>query len=183
MTTSTVWGCSTKRSGIFSSPRRTSSRLISLATASTGTVGKRWCTVRSTRERTVPSPMPASKRRSAGGVGRSRVNSSAQRARDDGLLVACVDEGQVLLAVVVETKRGRLGRPGRPRGLRRRLVARLTQRRSRRGRAGRRPPCAVARRPPAPGDTCRRPAAPARPARRAHAPPAASRSGRARSRP
>ena len=80
MTTSTVCGCSTKRSGIFSSPRRTSSRLISFATTSTGTVGNRWCTVRSTRERTVPSPMPASKRWSAGGVGCSLVNSSAQRA-------------------------------------------------------------------------------------------------------
>ena len=80
VTTSTVCGCSTKRSGSFSSPRRTSSRLISFATASTGTVGNWWCTVRSTRARTVPSPMPASKRLSAGGVGRTRSSSSAQRA-------------------------------------------------------------------------------------------------------
>ena len=80
MTTRTVCGCSTNRSGIFSSPRRTSSRLISFATASTGTVGKRSWTVRSMRDRTVPSPIPASNSSSAGGVGRSRAISSAQRA-------------------------------------------------------------------------------------------------------
>jgi hypothetical protein len=45
-----------------------------------GNVGKRWCTVRSTRERTVPSPIPASKRLRAGGVGSRNASSSAHRA-------------------------------------------------------------------------------------------------------
>ena len=56
--TSTVCGCSKKRSGIFSSPRRTSSRLISFAAASSGTVGNARWTARMSRVSTVASPMP-----------------------------------------------------------------------------------------------------------------------------
>ncbi len=77
--TSTVAGCSRKRSGIFSSPSRTSSRLISLATTMTGTVGNSACAWRKSRESTVASPMPASKILSAGGVGRMFFSSAAAR--------------------------------------------------------------------------------------------------------
>src|SRR3954469_2652561 len=69
VTTSTVAGCSKKRSAILRSDRRTSSRLISLPTMKNGTVGKRRCISRITRASTVPSPMPASNTRTAGGRG------------------------------------------------------------------------------------------------------------------
>ena len=50
-----------------------------MATASSGTVGNSWCVVRIIRESTVASPIPASKIRSDGGVGRSWESSSADR--------------------------------------------------------------------------------------------------------
>ncbi len=77
--TSTVAGCSMKRSGIFSRPSRTSSRLISLATTISGTVGNCAWAWRMMRASTVASPMPASKTRSAGGVGRMCFSSAAAR--------------------------------------------------------------------------------------------------------
>ena len=78
--TSTICGCSWKRSGIFSKPRRTSSRLISLPVTMSGMVGKRRCTSRKTWLSTVPSPMPASNRRKAGGVGLRCSSSSPTRS-------------------------------------------------------------------------------------------------------
>jgi hypothetical protein len=63
--------------GIVSSARRTSSRLISFPTTSSGTVGNSRCTARSSRERTVASPTPASKTRGAGGRGFSWAICSA----------------------------------------------------------------------------------------------------------
>ncbi len=78
------------------------------------------------RASTVASPMPASKMRSAGGVGRSVPELARRALRDRRLLVAGVDERQVLLAVVVEAERRRgvsrgglrLPRPARAHGAR-----------------------------------------------------------------
>ncbi len=50
-----------------------------MATTNSGMVGNSRCVARMTREITVPSPMPASKMRTAGGVGRSSVTSCVAR--------------------------------------------------------------------------------------------------------
>ncbi len=85
-----------RRNGPASSPgpRRTSSRLISLATTDIGTVGNRWWMLRIRRASTVPSPMPASNTRSAGGVGRDLLQLQRGAMRHCRLLVAGVDEGE-----------------------------------------------------------------------------------------
>jgi hypothetical protein len=63
----------------FSANRNTISSAID-ATASSGTVGKKRCTFRISRTRTVASPIPASKSRSAGGVGCNLLTTSDARA-------------------------------------------------------------------------------------------------------
>ncbi len=66
--------------------------------------GKRPCIERRTRVSTVPSPIPASKMRTAGGRGWIEDNSSATRCATTRFSRAGVDEEQIFLAVVEEAE-------------------------------------------------------------------------------